>query len=217
MKAGQGGGVQKRGQFGLAVTVHGPLQLQLPVSVQLQRLQQPVKVLHLAENDAEVAQADRLQRLRRQRQHLGVGLGGGGADQFDPGLPKLALLPGARLHIAKDAAGVAEALRHRPVVQAGADQPGHGDGHVGAQGEHAAVAIQETAQLRLQLGAAAAAKGIGVLERWRDHVAVAPGTEDSPAAPVPGGGGARLPARNSRPPRAGSGRQARRGPLGVSQ
>ena len=43
--------------------------------IQLQILQQPVKKLHLADDQSEVVQPGAAQRLDGQRQHLGVGLG----------------------------------------------------------------------------------------------------------------------------------------------
>jgi hypothetical protein len=101
-------------------------------------------------------------------------VGRGAAQQLYARLPELALLAGARLDIAEDAARITEALRQRRIVQACADEARYGDRHVGAQRQHAAVAIQKAAQLGLEFVAAACAQRIGVLERGRHDIAVTP-------------------------------------------
>ncbi|MEZ4835454.1 MAG: hypothetical protein R2873_26270 [Caldilineaceae bacterium] len=136
--------------------------------------QQPAEIADLPDDDAEICQLGGAQGGDGDSQHFGVGLRRGRADQLDAGLQEFTLPPGLGRDIAEDAAGVAKALRHGPVVEAGGDEPGQRRGEFGAQRQGGAVAVEEAVHLAAQCCAGLGAERIGELERGRDHVAVAP-------------------------------------------
>ena len=96
------------------------------------------------------------------------------ADQLDAGLDELVLPSGPRRLVAEDAADVAQPQRFRLVVQAGAHHARGGDGHIGAEGQGAAVAVEEAVHLRVEPRADVGGQRGRVLEGRQDDLPIAP-------------------------------------------
>ena len=85
--------------------------------------QQAAEEAGVAEADARARQARRVERRAQHLEHLDRAAGRVGADQLDPGLEELALLPALRAHRAVGVREVAEAQRRLGVRDSGS-RPG---------------------------------------------------------------------------------------------
>ena len=76
--------------------------------------------------------------------------------------------------IAEDAADVAQPQRFRLVVEAGSHHARGGDGHIGAEGQRAAVAVEEAVHLGVEPRADVGGQRGGILEGGQDDLPIAP-------------------------------------------
>ena len=142
---------------------------------------------HVAQVQLEIAQARRQQALHADLDDLGVGLGGGRADELHAGLKELALAARLGLVVAEDVGEVAEAQGAGLVGQLGARQPRHLGGDVGPQGQDGALAVQHAVEVGLLVGAIAAEQDVVVLVGGGDDLGVAPAGEDLAPGVAQGG------------------------------
>jgi hypothetical protein len=143
------------------------------VSVEQGRVERGV-----AEADAVVGEADRVERLAEHRQGLGGAGRPGNADQLDPGLEHLAVLPALGPHRAVGVRDVAEAQRRIRARVAGRDDARDRDRHVRAQHEHVALLVEQLVGGVGRRGVAAR-EHLLVLERGRVDLSVAVRVEDA--------------------------------------
>ena len=124
--------------------------------------------------DREVRHADRAQRIDRQQDRFGVGLGTVDPDQFGPDLSELALGLERAAANADHIAAVGQAQGAGFVLQAGHRDAGHLDRHVRPHAHHAlGNGIHEAESLLRQGGAGAAEEGLLELDQRRLHPLVA--------------------------------------------
>jgi hypothetical protein len=143
----------------------------------------------IAKAHAVVAQAGGVQRGTQDAEHLGRARRAGSANQLHAGLQELAALSSLGAHAPVGVGDVGEAQRRFGVGVTGGDDPGDGDGHVGAQHQHAAVLVEDAVggPGATEVGAR---KRLLELEGGRVHLAVA-SVREHRTDPV--GHGAQLP------------------------
>ena len=131
----------------------------------------------VAQPDAIALQADRIERVAQHGERLGRAGGPGRPDELDAGLQELAHLAAVRRDLPVGVGDVAEAQRRlgRRVARRHHARDRHG--HVGAQGEHVAVIVDDAVG-RLHAAVAAAQHRL-VLDRRRVDLAVAVELEDA--------------------------------------
>ncbi len=165
-------------QCGFAVAVHRVKQGLAGALAEVEGVEERMEVAEMAQREAHIGQAGALDCTHGEREHLCIGRRVGSADELDARLPEFALHARLRVGVAEDAAGVAEALGHWQVVQAGGHQAGDRYGHIGAQGQRAAVAIDKAVEFGLKLGVGALLKRLHILKGGGQHIAVSPATEE---------------------------------------
>ena len=131
----------------------------------------------VAEPEDGAVQPDGVERRAQHLEHLGGALRRRRAEQLDPGVHELAHLAALWADDPVGVADVGEAQRRLGVGEAGGDQAGDRDRHVGAQREQLAALVEEAVGAD-PAAALAALQHLVVLERRRRHLAVAEALED---------------------------------------
>ena len=131
---------------------------------------------HGTHRDPRVGHAGGREGARKGRDHLGIGIGAGGAHQLDAGLALLCPLDLARGRGAHGTCVVGDAHRVRVVRHARCDQAGDGDGEVRPEDQHPALVVEQPvrASRGLVIGPP---QDIRQFDERRHHLAVPEGAE----------------------------------------
>ena len=125
----------------------------------------------VTEPDPRARQAAGVQRRHQDLEHVDRPRRRVCADQLDPGLEELALLPALRAHRPVGVGQVTEAQRRLRIGEPGRGQPRDRDRHVRAQRQHLPVLVEQ-AVARARRPLVAAHEHVLVLHRGRGDLAV---------------------------------------------
>jgi len=129
----------------------------------------------MAEGDAKLGQPGRVEGCHSQGHCLGIGSRAGRADELNPHLGEFVLSAGPGRLITENAAHISNAQWQGLIIQPGAHDPGGGDGHVGAQGQGTAMAIEKAVHLGFDLRPHIGRQGVRVFKGGQDDLTIAPG------------------------------------------